>query len=625
MDEIGTARGYPRPLLQRPDWLNLNGQWDFALDPDANWTSPAEVRFDRRIHVPFAPETPASGVEYTGFLKACWYRRQFARPKLPSGQRLILHFGAVDYQASVWVNGRLAVEHEGGYTPFSADITDLLSQEGPQTVIVRAQDDPQDMHKPRGKQDWLLRPHSIWYMRTSGIWQTVWMECVPAVRIEELVWSADVPAWQIMLGVRTNVAAPAAWSLRVRLTHEQRSLAEDTWRLDGPAVRRVMGLADPGIEDARHALLWTPEHPAMIDAQIELVDAQGRTVDRVHSYTAMRQVACGDGRFMLNGRPYYLRLVLDQGYWPEGGLTAPDDGALRRDVELLKSMGFNGVRMHQKIEDPRFLYWADRLGLLVWEEMPSAYAFDERTVARVTSQWTEAVLRDRSHPCIVVWVPFNESWGVPDLPTHSGQRALVEAAYHLTKALDPARPVVGNDGWENPSTDIIAIHDYDAQPQRLAQRYAAAPEQVGPMLQGIRPAGRAMMLSGTTWQDKPIMLTEFGGIALSRHRGDWGYSRAATPADLAALYGQLLATVRSVRLLAGFCYTQFTDTYQEANGLLTMDRRPKFAVEDIACATRGPLSAKQRAQEARWIARCAALGGQSPRRQRAKRAVRKQR
>ncbi len=602
-----TARGYPRPQLVRDHFALLNGQWDFALDPDAQFTLPHHVTFSETINVPFAPETPASGLAHTGFFRACWYRRNFQAPDLHDGQRLLLHFGAVDDHASVWVNDHLVIQHEGGYTPFHADITDLLIEGSEQTIVVRAHDDPADLAKPRGKQDWLKEPHSIWYMRTTGIWQSVWLETVPATYIESLRWSCNVEHWQIHLHLR--IAGQLRDNLRVAvtLTHQGQIIADDIYSLAGRETSRTISLPDPGIDDARFHLLWQPNNPTLIDAHIRLLDGAGQTLDTIQSYTALRSVGVLGNRFMLNGRPYYLRLVLDQGYWPDSGLTAPDDEALKKDVELVKAMGFNGVRKHQKIEDPRFLYWADHLGLLVWEEMPSPYTFTDQTILRVSRQWPRAIERDISHPCIIAWMPFNESWGVPDLPLVPAQRHFVHAMYHLTKSLDPSRPVIGNDGWENQITDIIGIHDYEANPQRLAHRYAHATESVEHLFQNIRPAGRLLLLQETVHTHRPIMLTEFGGIAFSKEHGAWGYSRANTAPDFAARFGHLLATIRPLELFAGYCYTQFTDTYQEANGLLYMNRMPKIPLAEIATATRGPESPRDRKIESQWRHRLAAL------------------
>jgi len=292
--------------------------------------------------------------------------------------------------------------------------------------------------------------------------------------------------------------------------------------------------------------------------------------------------------------------VLDQGYWPGRGQTPPDDMALRRDVELTKAMGFNGVRKHQKIEDPRYLYWADMLGLLVWEEMPSAYRFTATSVQRLTAEWASVIDRDRSHPCVIAWVPFNESWGVPDLPDSPAQQNYVRTLYHLTKTLDPDRPVIGNDGLESVATDVIGIHDYDDQLGRISARYAAA-DDLSRLFRRERPGGRMLVLGGgPAPPEHPVMLTEFGGIAYSPSVDTWGYSRVGTAQALSERYARLLAVVRALPVLSGFCYTQFADTYQEANGLLFADRSPKFPLADIARATRGPLTADEHAQEQTW-------------------------
>jgi hypothetical protein len=281
-------------------------------------------------------------------------------------------------------------------------------------------------------------------------------------------------------------------------------------------------------------------------------------------------------------------MVLDQGYWEHTGLTAPSDAALRRDVELAKAMGFNGVRKHQKVEDPRYLYWADRLGLLVWGEMPSAYRFTKQSVERLTKQWMEVVARDASHPCICAWVPFNESWGVPDLPTIPEQRHWVASLYHLTNTIDSTRPVIGNDGWESVQTDILAIHDYDHKPERIARRYHSD-EELPRILERERPGGRRLVVAGhEEHTNLPVMLTEFGGIAYHPDpTRTWGYSRCETVDDLKGRYCALLDAVNRVALFSGFCYTQFTDTYQEANGLLTMDREPKLPLDVIRDSTIG--------------------------------------
>jgi hypothetical protein len=588
--------GYPRPLLRRAAWTALDGAWAFTLDPDGVHQRPEDVRFDRTIVVPFAPETRASGIGDTGLYRACWYRRDIdvAAMDLADGDSLLLHFGAVDYEATIWIDGCRAGFHEGGYTPFTVDLTPHVEKKARVELVVRAVDDPADLSKPRGKQDWQLEPHSIWYPRTTGIWQRVWLEKVARAYLSGVRWTSSLEHWEI--GFDAEVVAPynERLTLSLRLCCGELVLAEDHYAVVAGQVHRRIALSDPGIDDFRNELLWSPSRPTLIDAEIELSDGTGRVLDRVWSYTALRSFQIDGDRFVLNGRPCALRMVLDQGYWPETGLTPPNDDALRKDVELTKQMGFNGARKHQKIEDPRYLYWADHLGLLVWEEMPSAYRFNQHSVVRLTRQWTEALQRDVSHPCVVAWVPFNESWGVPNLPDSKPERHYVQALYHLTKTLDSTRPVIGNDGWESVATDILGIHDYDDDPFRIAARYAKH-ELVPKILKRERPGGRALVVGGDTVNllTVPMVLSEFGGIALARDVSPtWGYSRTTSPEEFASRYERLLAAVRSVEVLAGFCYTQFADTYQEANGLLYADRTPKIPLEVIHAATSGASNAR---------------------------------
>jgi beta-galactosidase/beta-glucuronidase len=583
--DVSDPFGYPRPQLRRKQWMPLNGSWEFAIDEAATVRNPGQVAWDRTIQVPFAPETKASGVNYTGFFRACWYRRTFEVPAFGKDERVILHFGAVDYQATVWVDGARATEHQGGYTPFQVDVTDHLRAEGPHEIVVRAYDDPADLAKPRGKQDWQLEPHSIWYPRTSGIWQTVWLEVVPDTRIGNLRWTANLERWELFLDAQIISHGRSDLRISVKLRVGDELLADDTYRVIAGEVHRRIAFSDPGIDDSRNHLLWSPERPTLVEAEIDLWGMRGEHIDTVYSYTALRAIAIQGDRLVLNGRPIDLRLVLDQGYWPEGGQTA-DDAALRKDVELAKAMGFNGVRKHQKLESPRYLYWADKLGLLVWAEMPSAYRFTVDSVERLTREWMEAMARDVSHPCIIAWVPFNESWGVPNLPDSRPERNYVQALYHLTKTFDPTRPVIGNDGWESVATDLIGIHDYDADVERIERRYHAEEVRLR-LFNHERPGGRVLTLEPHLKDhEHPIILSEFGGIALVEN-DTWGYSRVGSPKELEVRYKALLDTVHKLDLLSGFCYTQFADTYQEANGLLYANREPKFPLASIARATLG--------------------------------------
>jgi beta-galactosidase/beta-glucuronidase len=558
------------------------------IDREAIHTLPNDVPWDRKIRVPFSPETEASEIGETGFYSAVWYRKEFEVPKLERKQRVVLHFEAVDYSATVWVNDAKVCQHEGGYTRFSTDITHALNpSNAKQEIILRAEDDPTDLAKPRGKQDWKLDPHSIWYPRTTGVWQSVWFEVVPDTRLETLQWSSNLQRWDIGIDATVKAAAGRKLSLSVRLTCNDALLAADSYEVISGEVHRIIVLSDPGIDDFRNDLLWSPSSPTLIDALLQLRDESGLVIDTVQSYTAIRSVGTQGDRFILNGRPINLRLVLDQGYWPETGLTPPSEEALLRDVLLAKLLGFNGVRKHQKIESARYLYWADRFGLMVWEEMPSAYRYTTKSVERLIREWTSIIHRDRSHPCIIAWVPFNESWGVPDLPDSPSQRHYVQALYHLTKSLDSSRPVVGNDGWESVATDIIGIHDYDDDPGRLGRRYGINDIEAR-LLRRERPGGHMLFVGDEKTWNHPIVLTEFGGIAYAQSPdGTWGYSRSDTSDQLLQSYSALLQAVRNLPALAGFCYTQFADTYQEANGLLFADRTFKAPYDQLALAISG--------------------------------------
>lgn len=580
---------YPRPQLKRANWTSLNGRWKFAFDNEHRYRRPADISdWPLTIEVPFPPESVASGIGDLGYHHACWYQREFEL--IPGQDHVLLHFGAVDYYTRVWINGHLVVMHEGGHTPFCADITHSLDPSGRQIVTVMAHDDPLDLTKPRGKQDWQIKPHSIWYPRTSGIWQTVWLESVAATYIEKIRWTPHLNGYALSFEARVGGEPIEYLIVDLLLLHGRRVLAQDSYVvINGEADRRII-LSDPGIDDFRNELLWSPERPTLLDAHIRL--RHGDVVlDEFTSYTALRSVEAVRDRFMLNGRPYPLRLVLDQGYWPETLMAAPSDEALRRDVELAKEMGFNGVRKHQKIENPRYLYWADKLGLMVWEEMPSAYRFTRTAIKRTIREWSEAIDRDFSHPCIITWVPFNESWGVPELPNVEANRHAVQALYHLTKTLDPTRPVLANDGWESGETDIQGIHDYGSDAEQMRERYGRKTDLTD-LFAKDRPGGRVLTLDGFPHRGQPIMVTEFGGIAYEPGietvgTDNWGYFVAASADEFLERYQALLQAVSHATLLSGFCYTQFADTFQEVNGLLNADRTPKLPIEAIRAATLG--------------------------------------
>jgi beta-galactosidase/beta-glucuronidase len=588
---------YPRPQFRRIHWLNLNGEWHFAFDDEGaglakRWQDVTSADlgsgvspFDRVIIVPFCFQSELSGIGETTFHDVVWYARAFEYAPADD-ERLLLHFGAVDYRATVWVNGLHVASHEGGHTPFSADVTHALAGAAAENVVVvRAEDPSTDVTIPRGKQYWKEEPEGIFYTRTTGIWQTVWLEPVTRQRIERLRLTPDVDTFSVNVEVDVAGGEPGM-SLRVKVTFEGEPVVEDNFRLHGSPMERSLPLLRRGdAPDTSHhsewpgAVLWSPEDPNLYDLRLELLDETGRVLDTVESYFGMRKIEVKDGKVLLNDRPLYQRLVLDQGYFPKGILTAPSDDDLRRDVELAKEMGFNGARKHQKVEDPRWLYWADTLGLLVWGEMANACEYTPDYVSRMTAEWQEALARDYNHPCIVAWVPVNESWGVPDLAREPGQIEHLLALYHLTRSLDGTRPVVSNDGWEHALTDLCTIHDY-----RDADALRDSYETPGSAIKAM-PARRPVYVSGHAYSGEPILITEFGGIAFSGNEAGWGYSTVSDAEEFLARYGSLIEALSQSETVQGFCYTQLTDVEQEVNGLLTYDRRPKASLDSIRMLT----------------------------------------
>ena len=573
---VDDATAHPRPTLRRPASL-LDGSWDYAAD---HVTMPGSTEFDRVITVPFAPETPASGIGTSS--DRAWYRRSVAVHRPADGRRLLLQFGAVDRRAQVFVDGNCVAFHEGGYTPFTVDITDHVRDEAIE-LVVGAEDDHTDLAAPRGKQEWLAEPHGIWYPRTTGIWRSVYLEETGSTRIDDLDWQGSAQAMTVTL--RARVAGPRdGLRLRARITAAGRLVAELSTALASPEVAMTTAIGDGGFDD-RSALVWSPRRPVLLDADVALVDGRGGVVDEVRSYTALRDVTVDDGHFCLNGRSTWLRLALDQGYWPDTGLTPPDSDALRADVELALALGFNGVRKHQKVEDPRFYAWADRLGLLAWVEMPSAYRSGTVAAGRLLDEWRHVVEAHRNHPSVVSWVPVNESWGVPDVAGDPRQRGLVEALAAMTDTFDGTRPVSANDGWETVGGDIVGIHDYTQDAASLATRYATR-EGVEHLVASGRPMGRVIDLDGSGTDGRAVILSEFGGVALAGE-GTWGYQVVGSAEELLERYRDLWAAAHSSAALAGACWTQLTDTYQEANGVVDMARQPKMPVDAVRKATRG--------------------------------------
>jgi len=568
---------HPRPDMARADWQSLNGTWEFEFD-DADkgqaerWHAGSR-KFSKKILVPYCFQSKLSGIADPAFHDVVWYRRSLQIPESWRSKRIQLHFGAVDYEARVWVNGDFAGSHRGGHVSFSVDITDLVKSGG-NTIALRVSDPSTDRTIPRGKQYWKEKSERIWYTRTTGIWQPVWIEAVDAVHIKRLRITPDVDRSQVGMEVLMSRVAP---ELKLRISAKKDGALQARAELDLSQTRSTATLP---LENQQ---LWSPERPNLYDLSIEVISGD-RVLDKVDSYFGQRKVGVHAGKFYLNNAPYYLKLVLDQGYWPDSLLTPPTDDAIQHDINMTKAFGLNGARKHQKVEDPRWLYWCDKIGFIVWGEMANAYDFSEEYVERFAQEWQEVIARDYNHPSIVAWVPINESWGARQILTSAVQQEHVKSLYHLTRSLDQSRLVVDNDGWEHTdATDLFTLHDYARTGEEMAAKYKIL--ETDPAR--IPRNGREALAFGYKYNGTPFMMTEFGGIAYRvgtpLAENEWGYSGIEPTKEkmLARLRG-LIKALRANSAIAGYCYTQLTDVEQEINGLMTYDRRPKASPEEFA-------------------------------------------
>lgn len=553
---------HPNPQLRRDDWLNLNGTWSFAFDFGRSGREaglPRSTGFDRSIVVPFCPESSLSGVGHTDFIPAMWYHRTIRMPQGWAGRRILLHFGGVDYQSEVYVDGRSVGLNFGGGVGFVCDITDHLRPGRDHHLVVRVHDDVRSGHQPAGKQSARLHSHGCHYTRVTGIWQTVWLEAVAPGGIRDLHIASDLAGGRL-------IVTPRCWSARPGLTWG--ITADDGAKTSGPLIEGT-----PLVLQLDKPTPWSPDNPHLVGLTIEVRD-DGQVIDRLTSYAGLRQITWDHRRVYLNGEPIFLRLVLDQGYYPDGIWTAPDDGALRRDIDLARAAGFNGARLHQKVFEPRFHYWADRLGYLTWGESASwgVRAGDDRAMRNFFDEWRRIVVRDRNHPSIIAWTPFNEVW---PRPMPDDVRRSLDQAYDLTRAIDPTRPVNTASGGNWSKLDLVTFHDYAQAPATLAAHLADAfaGGTTGNVEEGVAAAA-----------DRPRLLDEFGGTwwnpaaAVSTDRDQsWGYGNApASVDDWHARVDGLARAVVDHPDWAGYCYTQLTDVEQEQNGVYFYDRSPKF-------------------------------------------------
>ena len=555
---------YPRPQFERTDWVNLNGQWTFEMDfgssgEQRGWTNSKGL--SKKITVPFCPESELSGIGYTDFIPCVWYQRNINIPAEWNGKKILLHFGAADYETKVYVDGKMVGEHKGAGSSFNFDITSYVEAGQQANLVVRVYDNLRGGMQPGGKQCTALYSAGCSYTRVTGIWQTVWMEAVNEQALKNVFAIPDIDQQQL-------VVRPEFYNegndntLTVEVKDGKKTVAKRTSQASNQSTI---------VLPIKNAHLWSPEDPYLYDVKYTVKNAHGEVIDEVSSYMGMRKVHISGGYFYLNNKPYFQRLVLDQGYYPDGIWTAPSDEALRQDIEMSKAVGFNGARLHQKVFEERYYYWADKLGYLTWGEEASwvLNINNELAVRNFLTEWAEIVVRDRNHPSLVTWTPLNETWNA----TPGVYVRFVNDLYALTKAIDPTRPINDASGDSHVKTDIWSVHDYTREPDKLIANHT--------IKAGVEPY-RNMKDKDflSKYEGQPYMVDEFGGlpwIPKEERANSWGYgANIDTVEEFYSILEKEIDALKACKHVVGFCYTQITDVEQEKNGIYYYNRKPKF-------------------------------------------------
>lgn len=569
---------YPRPQFERKDWVNLNGSWNFEFDD--NNIGETEHWFEKdsllkKINVPFVYECKASGVNITEHHENVWYQRKIQISKLEPGKHVFLNFQGVDYCAKVWVNGHFVGKHEGANTAFRFDITYYAVLGGINNIVVKAEDST-SCYQPRGKQRWMDHNFLCWYVQSTGIWKTVWMEYVEETHIQEVKITPDLDHQSVKFEYNFNALKNNEnLTLKTRITYKDHEIQAFNFKVTRDYMEYTANILDDSF--TQKILFWTPQKPNLYQVHFTLSN-ENKAIDEVDSYFGMRKISISDGKIFLNDQEIYQKLVLEQGFWPETMFTPPSDEAICKEIDCICKMGFNGIRLHQKIEDDRFLYYCDQKGLLVWSEMAAAYSFSDEAVTKFTEEWMQIVKQQYNHPCIITWTPFNESWGVPNIRSDKKQQKFTESIYYLTKSIDPMRPVITNDGWEHTISDIITIHDYEEDSKVFFSKYADKEKVTQEDV--MSGSGKRLMADGFVYHGQPVIISECGGTALkgtAEQDGSWGYGKnAENQAEFLKRYADMLNSIKAQKYIVGYCYTQLTDVQQEQNGLYNPDRTPKI-------------------------------------------------
>ncbi|TFE01540.1 glycoside hydrolase family 2 protein [Jeotgalibacillus salarius] len=568
---------YPRPQFKRSEWIDLNGSWKFQFDDDDMGEKNGWFKGDilqENIQVPYAYQSKLSGVNDQSDHNVVWYEKSFEWKV--TDKEAYLHFEAVDYYSKVWVNGQFAGEHEGGHTPFSFLIGSML-QEGENTIVIRVMDD-HSVEQPLGKQSWKSENFLCWYTKTTGIWQSVWLEEVSQTHIEEIKMTPKIE--NASLEVVANISAhenPVYLEAEVYFKDEWIH-ASGVW-IKANAKSAELTLDVQSDEADFRVFYWSPDRPDLYDIRFTLKDRK-HVYDEVESYFGMRSIEVKGDRILLNRETFYQKLILDQGYYQDSLMTATYD-QMESDLKKVKEMGFNGVRRHQTIADRRYMYLCDQLGLVMWAEMPSSFHFSNTAMIRTMNEARQLVNKHFNHPSVIIYTLMNESWGVNEIFHRKDQQNFVNALYFQTKALDPTRLVVGNDGWEHTLTDLLTVHDYNSDDVSMKNNYRCKDDFVNgsPSMTSLKQN----YAQGYQYQGEPVLVSEYGGIAYgSQSKNDWGYgSRPESSEEVLLRLKQLTTVITETAFIQGYCYTQLTDVEQEVNGLLDHNHEYKFDPKKI--------------------------------------------
>lgn len=580
MYSFETIEKHPNPQRFRDNFLCLDGNWDFAFDHQnvglkETWQDKSSL--SENILVPFVYQSKKSGIDSAEFCETVWYKRKVNIPESFKDKNVVLNFSAVDYECDVWVNGKHATHHLGGYTSFKTDITELLC-EGENDITLRVTDPDFGKETVRGKQLWGTGEFGCWYKRYTGIWQSVWIEAVSELHVGDFILKGDVDTNTVSIkaeieGYKTGDEISAD----IEIVINETCVASTSFKIFGNYINEQISVDYAG-SPFRGSEWWSPEHPNLYRMLITLKN-NGEEVDEIQTYFGMRKLDSEYGRVLLNNFPFYHRSILNQGYYPDGYITPENDERIISDIKLIKSLGYNAMRIHQKIESPRFLYWCDRVGIAVWEEIPSMYQYRELQAHSIMTQITDIVKRDINHPSIFTWVLFNESWGVQQIRFDEQQQNFTKGVYFTVKSMDPTRFVISNDGWYQTESDIMTIHDYSAYGKEISERYGTEICAEGENF----PASptRFAFAKGHGYKGQPVMLTEYGGISYATD-GGWGYNaKVKTEDEYLERFASLTVAIRKIPYMTGFCFTQFTDVENEQNGLVTINREPKVDIDKI--------------------------------------------